>query len=65
MSYERIKKGLGITLALPILVPLLAIVGVLRIINEIITRTFGRAIVVCPHCGVPGVVESKNPQVVR
>ena len=36
-----------------------------RAINELTTRTVGKAVVICPHCGTPGVVDSTQPQVIR
>lgn len=35
----------------------------LRAVNEVTTRTVGRAVVICPYCGVPGIVESTHPKV--
>lgn len=64
-TFGRVKKWLGTILALPVLVPLLAVVGALRLINEATTRAVGRAVVVCPHCGAPGIVESRDPRVMR
>lgn len=37
----------------------------LRLVNEVTTRTIGVAVTICPHCGIPGVVESTNPKVIR
>lgn len=37
----------------------------LRPLNEITCRTVGRAVVICPHCGVPGVIKTNHPQVLR
>lgn len=37
----------------------------LRAVNEITTRTLGVAVTICPYCGVPGIVESTNPRVLR
>jgi hypothetical protein len=36
-----------------------------RLVNEVAARTVGRVIVICPHCGQPGVVKSSHPQVFR
>lgn len=48
--------------------PLLAFVTAplwFRLINEVTARTVGRVLVICPHCGTPGVVESDRPEVIR
>jgi len=37
----------------------------LRFTNEITCRIVGRAVVICPHCGTPGVVETTHPKVIR
>ncbi len=37
----------------------------LRVVNEVTTRTIGKAVTICPYCGVPGVVESTHPEVFR
>lgn len=42
------------------LLPVLA-----RLSNELTCRTVGKVVVICPHCGVPGAVESTHPKVIR
>ena len=37
----------------------------LRVVNEVSCRTIGLAVVICPHCGVPGIIESEYPQVLQ
>jgi len=58
---------LAVLIAFPIVLSLVIVSTLLclRPINEITTRTVGRAVVVCPHCGTPGVVKSRNPRVIR
>jgi hypothetical protein len=36
-----------------------------RAVNEVTTRTVGRAVTICPYCGLPGVVQTTDPQVFR
>jgi hypothetical protein len=36
-----------------------------RAVNEVTTRTVGRAVTICPYCGLPGVVRTTDPQVFR
>jgi len=36
-----------------------------RAVNEVTTRTVGRALTICPYCGLPGVVRTTDPQVFR
>ena len=36
-----------------------------RLTNEITGRLFGRVIVICPYCMMPGVVQSTEPEVFR
>jgi len=34
-----------------------------RAVNELTTRTVGRAVTICQYCGLPGVVQTTDPQV--
>lgn len=48
-----------------LLVLFMAMPVVFRTINEISCRLVERAITICPHCGVLGVVETDVPKVFR
>lgn len=64
-SQKKIVRLGKLVLASPLLLPFLTFIGLLRALNEGLTRTVGRAVVICPHCGAPGVVESRHPKVIR
>lgn len=48
-----------------ILITLLTAPLWLRVFNEVACRTIRRAVVICPHCGIPAVVKSGRPEVFR
>jgi hypothetical protein len=57
----------GLLESLPPLVVLVFLTAPLwlRVVNELSVRTVGAAVVICPYCGAPGIVQSKHPKVIR
>jgi len=49
--------------------PFVFVVGILtmplwfRVVNQITAPLFGRALVICPYCGLPGVAHTTDPGV--
>jgi len=59
------KTVIQYAVALPFFLLVLPFGLFLRLVNEVTTRAFGYAFVICPQCGTPGVVETRYPKVIQ
>lgn len=63
-SLETVFEGAVDIMGLLVILLLTAPIW-LRFVNEISCRLIGRVVVICPYCGMPGVVKSNHPKVIR
>lgn len=66
-NIEELETALEGTVEIMSLVVILLLTSPiwLRFVNEVSCRLFGRVVVICPYCGMPGVIESNHPKVIR
>ena len=61
------SSSLSVLTALPVVMVVLFMTMPVwfRLINEFTSRTIGKTLVICPHCGMPGVINATQPRVFR